>query len=246
MTDSAITIADIRVEQRRDALGIGAARPRLSWIVATTVAGWHQSAYAIEAYGPDGQLRHQTGRIESDQSVLVPWPFAPLVSRERRIVRVRVWGQGSAGGGQPSAWSEPVPIEVGLLQPEDWTARFVTPDWEEDTSRPQPSPLLRCAFDVRADVLQARLSMTALGVYEAQLNGVTVGDHVLAPGWTSYHHRLRYQMYDVTGLLRAGRNAIGAILGDGWYRGRLGFGGGRRNIYGDRIRARRAPALVQE
>ncbi len=77
--------------------------------------------------------------------------------------------------------------------------------------------------------------MTALGVYEAQLNGATVGDHVLDPGWTSYNHRLRYQTFDVTGLLREGRNAIGAILGDGWYRGRFGFDGGRRNIYGDRL-----------
>ena len=57
----------------------------------------------------------------------------------------------------------------------------------------------------------------------------------MAPGWTSYHHRLRYQTFDVTGLLREGRNAIGAMLGDGWFRGRLGFGGGRRNIYGDRL-----------
>jgi alpha-L-rhamnosidase len=83
--------------------------------------------------------------------------------------------------------------------------------------------------------MRARLYMTALGVYEMQLNGVTVGDHVLDPGWTSYHHRLRYQTFDVTSLLHEGRNAIGAILGDGWYRGRFGFDGGRRNIYGDRL-----------
>jgi alpha-L-rhamnosidase len=228
---AATTIADLRVEQRRDTLGIGDARPRLSWIVATTLAGWRQSAYAIEVYEPGGPLRVQTGRIASDQSVLMPWPFAPLQSRERLQVRVQVWG----GDGQPSAWSERVTIEAGLFQPEDWTARFITPDWEEDTSVPQPGPLLRQTFAVRAGVARARLYVTALGVYEAQLNGITVGDHVLAPGWTSYHHRLRYQTFDVTGLLRQGRNALGALLGDGWFRGRLGFGGGRRNIYGDRL-----------
>jgi alpha-L-rhamnosidase len=75
----------------------------------------------------------------------------------------------------------------------------------------------------------------ALGVYDAQINGAPVGDHVLAPGWTSYDHRLRYQTFDVTGLLREGANALGVMLGDGWYRGRLGFGSGRRNIYGDRL-----------
>ncbi len=99
----------------------------------------------------------------------------------------------------------------------------------------QPCPLLRHEFEIRPGVISARLYVTALGVYEAQLNGAIVGDHVLAPGWTSYHHRLRYQTFDVTELLHEGRNAIGAILGDGWFRGRLGYHGGRRNIYGDRL-----------
>src|SRR5579884_1344352 len=226
-----VTIADVRFEHLRDAFGVGQACPRLSWTVETTVAEWYQAGYEIEAYGPDGQLRERTERVASDQSVLVPWPFAPLLSRECLTVRVRVWGV----DGQSSAWSALSPVEAGLLFPSDWTARFVTPDWEEDTSRPQPGPLLRREFDVRAGVAKARLYVTALGVYEAQLNGVTVGDHVLDPGWTSYDYRLCYQTFDVTSLLREGRNALGAMLGDGWYRGRLGFNGGRRNIYGDRL-----------
>ena len=226
-----VTIADVRFEHHRDALGIGESRPRLSWIVATQANGWRQAGYEIEAYGSDGRLRELTGRVESDQSVLVPWPFAPLSSRERLSVRVRVWGI----DGQPLAWGELAPVESGLLHTDDWSARFVTPDGEEDTTRPQPCPLLRREFDVRAGVTRARLYVTALGVYEVQLNGDTVGDHVLDPGWTSYDHRLRYQTFDVTDLLREGRNAIGGILGDGWHRGRLGFDGGRRNIYGDRL-----------
>ena len=82
--------------------------------------------------------------------------------------------------------------------------------------------------------MRARLYSTALGVYEAYLNGEQIGDHVLAPGWTSYDHRLRYQTFDVTHLLHPGPNVLGAILGDGWFRGRLGFDGGQRNLYGDR------------
>jgi alpha-L-rhamnosidase len=226
-----ITIAELRCEHRRDAIGIGTAQPRLSWIVETDIEGWRQSSCEIEASDLQGQIRDHTGRIDADESVLVPWPFAPLASRQRLVVRVRVWG----GDGQVSAWSEPAVVEAGLLHPDDWTARFVTPDWDEDTSKPQPAPFLRRAFDVRPGVTQARLYVTALGVYEAELNGHKVGDHILAPGWTSYHHRLRYQTFDVTSLLREGRNAIGAILGDGWYRGRLGFFGGRRNIYGERL-----------
>ncbi|HWE60762.1 MAG TPA: family 78 glycoside hydrolase catalytic domain [Chloroflexota bacterium] len=227
----AVTIDDVRFEHRREALGVGTAAPRLSWTVDTTIAGWRQAAYAVEAYGPDGRLRERTDRIESDQSVLVPWPFAPLASRQRLQVRVQVWGDDN----RPSAWSAPYTVEAGLLHAGDWAARFVTPDWDEDTSRAQPCPMLRREFEVRAGVARARLYVTALGVYEAQLNGAVAGDHVLDPGWTSYSHRLRYQTFDVTELLRQGRNAIGAMLGDGWYRGRLSFGGGRRNIYGDRL-----------
>src|SRR5437588_10085164 len=228
---SDVTVDEVRFEHHRDSFGIGEAQPRLSWIVDTATADWRQTGYEIEAYRSEGQLRDRTGLVESDQSVRVPWPFAPLSSRERLTVRVRVWGI----DGRSSAWSKPSPVEAGLLHADDWTAQFVTPDWEEDSSRPQPGPLLRREFDVRTGVTGARLYVTALGVYEAELNGLTVGDHVLDPGWTSYLHRLRYQTFDVTDLLHEGRNAIGAMLGDGWYRGRIGFEGGRRNIYGDRL-----------
>ncbi len=228
---SDVTVAQIRFEHHRDAFGIGEDKPRLSWIVNATASGWQQAAYEIEAYTSDGQLHDQTGHIASNQSVLVPWPFAPLLSRACLLVRVRVWGTDE----QASAWSERFPVEVGLLSPSDWSARFVTPDWLEDTSRAQPTPLLRNEFAVRANVRQARLYVTALGVYEAQLNGITIGDAVLAPGWTAYNDRLNYQTFDVTDLLRTGRNALGVILGDGWYRGRLGFDGGIRNTYGDQL-----------
>jgi alpha-L-rhamnosidase len=226
-----VTAMSVRFEHLRDAFGIGAPQPRLSWVVAAAADGWRQAGYEIESYGPDGKLREQTGRVVSDTSVLVEWPFAPLASRERVAVRMRAWG----ADGHPSAWSAPASAEVGLLGRADWDARFVTPDWDEDTSKAQPGPLLRREFAVRAGVARARLYITSQGVYEALINGAVVGDHVLAPGWTSYNHRLRYQTFDVTTMLREGPNAIGAMLGDGWYRGRLSFGGGRRNIYGDRL-----------
>ncbi|GHO64113.1 alpha-L-rhamnosidase [Ktedonobacter sp. SOSP1-52] len=144
---------------------------------------------------------------------------------------MRVWGN----DGCVSDWSEPALVEAGLLQAEDWSAQCIRPAWDEDPSIDQPAPLLRRAFTVRPGLASARLYITALGVYEAEMNGVPVGDHVLAPGWTSYHHRLRYQTFDVTELVREGANAIGATLGDGWFRGRLGYSGGRRNIYGEHV-----------
>jgi alpha-L-rhamnosidase len=224
-----VAVEGVRFEHRADALGVGVAMPRLSWTIVTDTPGWWQSAYEIAVL--DGAGEETTGRIASDQSVLVAWPFEPLSSRQQRTVRVRVWGTGDE---EPSAWSAPQTVEAALLHADDWSARFIGPAAPEDTSLPQASPLLRKAFALRGDVRQARLYVTALGVYEPYLNGAVVGDHVLAPGWTSYNNRLRYQTFDVTALLQPGTNVVGAMVGDGWYRGRLSFNGGRRNIYGDR------------
>jgi alpha-L-rhamnosidase len=222
----------VRFEHLCEAVGIGVARPRVSWVVETEAAGWRQAAYEIEAADEAGAVAWSTGRVASNVSVLAPWGGTPLRSRERLSVRVRAWG----ADGSASDWSAPAVVEAGLLEPGDWRARFVTPDWDEDASVMQPSPLLRREFAVRAGAVRARLHASALGLYEAEINGARVGDHVLAPGWTSYDHRLRYQTFDVLPLLREGTNCIGAILGEGWYRGRIGFPrAGGRNIYGDRM-----------
>jgi alpha-L-rhamnosidase len=225
------TTLNVRIEHLRETLGIGIARPRLSWMINTESREWHQSAYEIEAHDANGKLRGQTGKIESDQSVLVPWPFEPLSSREQLSVRVRVWGK----DGNVSEWSDAVTLEAGLLSASDWTAQFISPTWDEDVSRSNPSPYLRREFELRAGIKSARLYISSLGAYEAEINGKAVGNHVLSPGWTVYDQRLRYQTFDVTGMLNEGRNAIGAVLGDGWFRGRIGFGAGWRNIYGEHL-----------
>jgi len=224
-------VVRVQYEHLQETLGIGTPRPRLSWQIETGQTGWLQSAYEIEALTPSGAVLGQTGKVASPESVLVDWPFAPLSSRQRVTVRVRVWDS----SGQVSAWSDPAPAEVGLLEPEDWKAQAIRPDWDDDLALPQRGPLLRKAFSLRQSIRRARLYVTALGLYEVALNGHTVGDHVMAPGWTSYRHRLRYQTFDVTGLLHEGANAIGAMLGEGWFRGRMGFGGAKPAIYGDRI-----------
>jgi alpha-L-rhamnosidase len=231
LSDSKVVISGLRIEHLRETLGIGTSRPRLSWTVQTNIQNWYQSAYEIECSLADGQLWDTTGQVESSQSVLVEWPFQPLQSRMQASLRVRVWGNDRRGSG----WSESVRVEAGLLQTDDWQAQFISPSWDEDSSQSNPAPYLRREFEIRPEVKAARLYITALGVYEAQINGSVVGDHVLSPGWTVYDQRLRYQTFDVTGMLSEGRNAIGAILGDGWYRGRLGFGGGKRNIWGEHL-----------
>lgn len=215
-----------RFEHLAEPLGIGVARPRLSWATETDREGWLQAAYQVEVAREIGEAASVW--VEESDSVLQPWPFPPLASRERATVRVRVR---DAGGGT-SAWSEPSTVEAGLLSAGDWSAAMIGPAWEEDTSTSPPAPLLRRAFTVGGGVDRARLYVTAHGLYEVHLNGVVVGEEVLQPGWTSYHHRLRYATHDVTSLLREGPNVVGAMLGDGWFRGNLPAG---RNLFGERL-----------
>ena len=221
-------VAAPTAEHHREPLGIGEAAPRISW---KTLAppDWTQQAYQIEITRTD--TAYSTDWIDSADSVLVPWPERPLTSRERAAVRVRVRGT----KGRSSDWSAPIHVETGLLEPADWTARAVSPDWTEPRDAERRPPLLRKEFSLGADIARARLYVTAHGLYEVEINGQRVSDHALAPGWTSYQHRLRYRTHDVTHLLRSGANAIGAWLADGWYRGRLGFHGGNANLYGDRL-----------
>ncbi|AYC43387.1 alpha-L-rhamnosidase [Streptomyces griseorubiginosus] len=219
------TVAAPTAEHHREPFGIGESAPRLSW-KTTAPTGWTQHAYQIEATRADGTDR--TDWVASPDSVLVPWPLPPLGSREACAIRVRVRGADQVAGD----WSPPLHIETGLLAPGDWMAQAVSPRGSDSDRRP---PLLRKEFTAASDIERARLYVTAHGLYEIEINGRRVGDHALAPGWTSYHHRLRYQTHDVTEHLRAGANAIGAWLADGWYRGRLGFGGGHADLYGDRV-----------
>jgi alpha-L-rhamnosidase len=212
-------------EHHRHLIGIGEAAPRLSWIISTDITRWRQQAYEIEL--SDGT---STGWVESPESVLVPWPGAELGSRQRRGARVRVHGRdGSVSDWSPWSW-----VETGLLQPGDWRAGAAAPPRALLGPPDGPASLLRRDFTLRAPVASARLYVTAHGLYDVEINGAPVGDDVLAPGWTSYGHRLRYRTHDVTELLREGGNAIGATVADGWYRGRIGFRGGRSAVYGDR------------
>jgi alpha-L-rhamnosidase len=224
-------VTRVRFERANGQLVVGTPTPSISWISETSLRDWRQAAYQIEVMSPGGASLWSSGRVASDQSVFVAWGGPPLVSRQRGVVRVRVEGD----DGSASAWSAPAELEAGLLDAADWSARFAGPAWDEDPASMRRLPMLRREFVLRGGIERARLYLAALGVYEVEVNGERVGDHVLAPGWTSYNHRLRYQTFDVTSLLREGSNAIGAMLGDGWYRGRIGFGEGNRNLYGERL-----------
>ena len=229
-------VSGLRTEYLANPVGVDATRPRLSWRMTTDTRNASQTAYQIQVgrsaadVGRGSALLWDSGRISSDASVFVDYAGPSLESRTRYFWRVRVWDA------QPkaSAWSPVAFWETGLTRPDDWTAQWISPAATPSDSLPAPSPLLRRAFRVKGAVRSARVYATSLGLYELQLNGSRVGDQLFTPGWTSYRHRLQYQTYDVTALLHPGPNAIGAMLGDGWYRGYLGFFGAR-NIYGRRL-----------
>ena len=205
-------------------LGAGTGAPRLSWSVPRAGAGYEQTAYEIEVTRGAISTRH---RVDSGDQVLVPWPQEPLASRESAAVRIRV-----AHKDEWSEWSEPGIVEAGLLDAADWTAAFVSPVGLGGMH--MPAPVLSGSLQVPGQIRKARLYATAHGIYVPELNGQRIGDAVLAPGWTAYQHRLRYHAYDVTHLVSTGENVLEILLGNGWYRGRLGFQG-QRALYGDRL-----------
>lgn len=225
------TVVNLRAEHVPDGV-VAVATPRLSWQVRTEHTGWMQSAYQVRVRR-DGDW-HEADRVTDADQVLVPWPVAPLASRESVDVAVRVWGPDGV-----SNWSEPLQVEAGLLNRSDWVAGLVQPP----RNGHDRCAYLRREFDVGAAagqdgpcaVVRARLYATAQGVYDCRLNGRPVCADRLAPGWTSYDHRLRYQVHDVTDLVRTGTNALAVRLVDGWFAGRLGWWrGGLRQIYGER------------
>ena len=95
-------------------------------------------------------------------------------------------------------------------------ARWITPDWESDSSVSQPALLFRGALDVTHAVRTARVYVTSRGLYEMSINGQRVSEDLFTPGWTAYHTRIQYQTYDVTDLLQQGSNMLGVTGGDGW------------------------------
>ena len=224
-----LLVQDLRCEYQDNPLGIDVVQPRLSWKLASAQRGVAQSAYQIRVTETSEAL-WETGKVLSHQSIHVPYGGSILRSGERCTWRVRVWD----GNDQPSAWSEPAWWEMGLLHPSDWQAHWIEPGWQEDPNAERPCPYLRTTFSVDGPVSSARAYITSLGFYELFLNGQRVGDASFTPGYTSYHRRLQYQTYDITTLLQEDENAIGVILGDGWYRGKLGAFS-QRNTYGERL-----------
>ncbi|MCA9987791.1 MAG: alpha-L-rhamnosidase N-terminal domain-containing protein, partial [Anaerolineales bacterium] len=210
-------------------------QPRLSWRLLSEEPGARQTAYQLlAASSPAGLAPAQadlwdSGRVESDQSLHVPYAGPELASRQRVYWRVLVWDE----TGQ-CLESEPAWFEMGLLSPADWQADWIGSSFRGGAYSNLPAPYMRRAFALPEQARSARLYVTALGLYECSINGHTIWEDVFNPGWTDYTKRVQYNVYDVTKLLKSGDNVLGVILGDGWAVGRVGMS--PRQFYYDRPR----------
>ncbi|KAH7204567.1 bacterial alpha-L-rhamnosidase-domain-containing protein [Fusarium oxysporum] len=232
-----VKVVDVRLEHYRpgNTLGINETKPRISWRFEGTHSSPAQEAYEIELTEIDPKSRQpheaKTYKVRSSQAYLVPWPSdEPLSSRQRYEFRIRAYLSDEY---ELTPWSDVAFVEAGLLNRQDWSGtQLISAPWSDEQDKPLPEDLFRKQFSITGGIQSARLYITSHGVYEAEINGKRVGDHFLAPGWTVYEHRLRYQAFDVTELLSDGENCIGARVAEGWFKGRLGFEGGKRNIHG--------------
>jgi alpha-L-rhamnosidase len=205
----------LRVEDQDDPISIDLKTPRFSWqLAAGNAKNVLQTAYQIKVFDAENnKLVWNSNKTSGSQSVYVTYNGPQLTSRSAYVWQVMVWDN----KGHASPWSKKATWRMGLLSPTDWKASWIGPGYAGDTVN-KPCPILRKSINVNKTVKSAFAYITAHGLYEAQINGVKIGEAYLTPGWTSYHKRLQYQVYDVTKMLVKGKNTIGAVVGSGWYR----------------------------
>jgi alpha-L-rhamnosidase len=220
-------VANLLCENLINPIGIDAAQPGFSWQLVSDKRNTMQTAYEIRVL-EGKKITWSTGKISSDSSVHVRYNGDALQPEKKYSWQVRVWDN----NGKASAWSETAFWQMGLLKPSDWSAKWIEAASEDTVDR--ITPLFRKAFHLTKKIQHATAFITAHGLYEACINGKKIGDAYLTPGWTSYNKRLQYQTYDVTALLQNGANAVGVMLGSGWYRGTLAWGG-NKDVWGKNL-----------
>lgn len=218
------SVSNLLTENLVNPLGIDALQPRFSWQLNNSRRNTVQTAYEVKVENRNGPV-WSSGKVQSDSSVYVAYKGSPLESGKKYSWQVRVWDN----SGKPSSWSKEASFQMGLLAASDWKAQWIEPGFTDTVEG--PSPFFRKEFTSGKTVKAATVFVTAHGMYEAYLNGQKIGDDVLSPGWTSYNNRLQYQVYDVTKQIKNGTNAVGVMLGSGWYRSALAWGS-NKNRYG--------------
>ena len=206
---------DLRCQYASEPLAVDVTSPHLSWKLQGTGRDQHQVAYQILAASSADKLARDegdlwdSGKQVSGETNQIPYGGRALESRRQAFWKVRVWG----ADGRVSPWSQAASWTMGLLNPKDWQAKWITAN---RTDR-DPLPIFRKSVKLNKPVKQAVLHICGLGHYELSVNGRRVGDRQMDPGWTNYRKTCLYSSYDVTSLMHAGDNAIGVMLGNGMY-----------------------------
>jgi alpha-L-rhamnosidase len=224
------SVSHLLLENKPNPMGVDIISPRFSWQLANDKRNTVQTAYAIQVFAADNKKTPvwNSGKVNSGQSVFVPYAGTALQSGKKYTWTVQVWDNNGT-----MATSEAASFQMALLNVSDWKAKWIEPGYEEDNAM-RPSPMFRKQFSTNKKIISATAYITAHGLYEAQINGKRVSDDYFTPGWTAYQKRLQYQVYDVTAMLAKGNNAIGVTLGNGWYRGVIGFSN-NHDVYGKDI-----------
>ncbi len=213
MAVAQVSVSDLRVNHLADPMGIDPSEaPILSWILSYPENNTLQTAYEVTVTS-DGRKVWSSGKVASDNSVNVKYE-GEMHPDTRYEWTVRVWdNHGKVSMRAGSYW------HTGL-RTEDWKAEWISQPSVVD-NRPV---YFRTESRLDKKVRRATAYITAHGIYEAFINGKRVGNAYLTPGWSTYLDRLQYQAYDVTSLLRSGKNVIGAAVSPGWYAGGMGWG----------------------
>lgn len=205
----------LQTEYMNNPMGIDMGSPRFFW---NCTEGKKQSAYRIECRRKK-EVVWDSGRVESAEMTHIAYNGKPLGSRDVIVWHVKLWDEQGTEG----AWSDDAVFEMGLLKKDDWSAKWISGNYEPDHEKRYPVDYFRKNQKLTGKVEKARLYITACGLYEAYINEKRVGDFFLAPGSTDYRKRIQYQVYDVTELLQDQRQiALEVRLADGWYRGSVG------------------------
>ncbi len=231
---TATKISQLRCEYLVNPLGIDQTRPRLSWILESDRRGTYQSARRVQAASTAALLAAgkadlwDSGRIEDDRCTQIVYEGVPLTSRQNCFWQAIIWDdQGKCAISETAFWT------LGLLKDTDWQAEWIAadPDYlnrsehavKPTLTEPGTPPWFRKVFTVKDAVCKAVLYASARGLLELYLNGRRIGHDLFVPEWTDYDKRIQYRTYDVTGMVREGKNVLGAVLGDGWYSGYVGW-----------------------